>query len=196
MKNRIIQEAREQYMKFGYGKVTMDEIALELGISKKTMYNHFEGKEALLFEVINQLKTEFEGDIQKIENNPPADFKQEIEAVLSVLGNWISRLSNFLPDLKRSVPQAYELLVKYRNDVVLSHGMTILKKGEQLGYVRDGAKSNLALFVFLIAAEKISESKYLQAVPNEMASGFDTQPQPFLKSVLELLYEGLKPVNP
>jgi len=48
VRERIISYAREHFMHEGFSKVTLDEIATELGMSKKTLYKYFEDKEDLL----------------------------------------------------------------------------------------------------------------------------------------------------
>lgn len=48
MKDQILHKATEMYLTHGFKSVTMDEIANELGISKKTIYQHFENKDNLV----------------------------------------------------------------------------------------------------------------------------------------------------
>ena len=48
MENTIIEKAAEMYLTLGFKSVTMDDIASEMGISKKTIYHHFENKNDLV----------------------------------------------------------------------------------------------------------------------------------------------------
>ena len=48
MKETIIFKATELFMKLGFKSVTMDDIAKEMGISKKTIYAHFNNKETIV----------------------------------------------------------------------------------------------------------------------------------------------------
>ena len=48
MKKNIILKATELFMKLGFKSVTMDDIAKEMGISKKTIYTHFSNKETIV----------------------------------------------------------------------------------------------------------------------------------------------------
>ena len=58
-RKRILKAAEELFLKFGIRSVTMDEIASKLGISKKTIYMHFEDKDAIVHEVAtNRMKHE------------------------------------------------------------------------------------------------------------------------------------------
>lgn len=48
MKETILNKTSEIFLKFGYKSVTMDDIANDLGISKKTLYKYFKNKEDLV----------------------------------------------------------------------------------------------------------------------------------------------------
>ena len=50
MKDKIIKKATEMFLKLGFKSVTMDDIANEMCISKKTIYKYFNNKEALVEE--------------------------------------------------------------------------------------------------------------------------------------------------
>lgn len=48
MKDTILKKTGERFLKFGYKSVTMDDIADELAISKKTIYKYFDNKHDLV----------------------------------------------------------------------------------------------------------------------------------------------------
>lgn len=50
MKEKIIKKATEMFLKLGFKSVTMDDIACEMCISKKTIYKYFNNKEKLIEE--------------------------------------------------------------------------------------------------------------------------------------------------
>jgi AcrR family transcriptional regulator len=50
MKEKIIQRATDLFLKLGFKSVTMDDIANEMAISKKTIYTHFKNKTDLVKE--------------------------------------------------------------------------------------------------------------------------------------------------
>lgn len=53
MKNDILEKAGELFWRIGYKSVTMDDIANDMGISKKTIYKYFKNKEILVEESTN-----------------------------------------------------------------------------------------------------------------------------------------------
>lgn len=48
MQQRIVEEAHKLFLNYGIRSISMDEIALKLGISKKTIYQYFADKDALV----------------------------------------------------------------------------------------------------------------------------------------------------
>jgi len=53
-RQRIVDAARGHFFSHGFRSVTMDDLALELGVSKKTLYAHFPGKFDLLEAVLGR----------------------------------------------------------------------------------------------------------------------------------------------
>lgn len=50
MKDKIITKAKDMFLKLGFKSITMDDIACEMCISKKTIYKYFANKESLIEE--------------------------------------------------------------------------------------------------------------------------------------------------
>jgi len=55
VRERIIQRALEQFMTMGIRKVTMDSLASDLNISKRTIYEKFRDKDTLVIECIRHM---------------------------------------------------------------------------------------------------------------------------------------------
>jgi TetR/AcrR family transcriptional regulator, biofilm operon repressor len=66
MKDKIIQKATEMFLKLGFKSVTMDDIASEMCISKKTIYKFFVNKELLIEEGTTQVHAEMHKIINEI----------------------------------------------------------------------------------------------------------------------------------
>ena len=58
MKDKIINKAKEMFLKLGFKSITMDDIACEMCISKKTIYKYFSNKDILIEESIDLLHKE------------------------------------------------------------------------------------------------------------------------------------------
>lgn len=58
MKDIILKKSLELFTKHGFKMVTMDEIAKDLGISKKTIYTHYKSKDDLVEDTVNYILNE------------------------------------------------------------------------------------------------------------------------------------------
>lgn len=66
MKEKIISKATELFLKLGFKSVTMDDIAAEMGISKKTIYKYFGNKEILIEETVGSMHETIDIAIEEI----------------------------------------------------------------------------------------------------------------------------------
>lgn len=55
LRARILRQARVFLFTHGYARCTMDDLAAELGLSKKTLYVHFAGKDEILAAVVEEV---------------------------------------------------------------------------------------------------------------------------------------------
>lgn len=86
-------------------RLSLDELADKMGISRKTLYNHFESKEALLSAFVQSMMTDMKGTLEAAFNHSSdtkANLLGAFEAV-DILFNDMSPI--FLYDLKRLYPQ-------------------------------------------------------------------------------------------
>ncbi len=192
MKEKILNKAQEKFFKFGYSKVRVDELAEELGISKKTVYNHFRGKEDILLKVIDKMRNDFESDILEIQQNKDLQYIHIVQEALTELGKWVSRIALFTNDLKKHLPSAYAKLTTIRKDVVLKHSTNILNKGVEKGYLKHDSKLHMALFMFLATSERMIDEDYHERLPIEMIQAFPTDASERFKTIVNIIYEGLK----
>ena len=66
MKEKIIKKAAELFLKLGFKSITMDDIACEMCISKKTIYKYFCNKELLIEESTSYMHKKIHGTIDTI----------------------------------------------------------------------------------------------------------------------------------
>ncbi|MGA9637477.1 TetR/AcrR family transcriptional regulator [Flavobacterium sp.] len=66
MKEKIVKKASELFLKLGFKSITMDDIACEMCMSKKTIYKYFCNKEALIKESTAHVHKEVHQIIESI----------------------------------------------------------------------------------------------------------------------------------
>ena len=137
MKERILAEAERLFWKYGVRSVTMEDIAKQLGISKKTIYQHFSDKEQVLYQVIQDktTKSKSEMDCMAVETANPVE---EILSVLNMMQKNADQVSpNLLMDIKRYYPQAFVLFRQYKEDQIMRSILENIQKGILQGLYRN-----------------------------------------------------------
>lgn len=110
MRNKIITKSAELFLSLGFKSVTMDDIANEMGISKKTIYVHFENKTKLVETVTFSLfETICDGIdcICEASNNP---IEELYEVKMFVMHHLNSEKTSPQYQLKKYYPQIFEVL--------------------------------------------------------------------------------------
>ncbi|MFP4414660.1 TetR/AcrR family transcriptional regulator [Coleofasciculus sp.] len=88
-REQIAQAAMQLFIQHGYRETSMDQIAAEADVSKHTIYNHFQSKEGLFIELVEQFiceqfQLEFNSDLS---DEPSAGLRRLAEAFLAKLNN-------------------------------------------------------------------------------------------------------------
>ena len=87
IKERILKQAEQLFLQFGYSKVTMDEIAANLGMSKKTLYKFFPSKEELVREIIYKMRCGVKDYIDDLLANNEMDFVEKLKRLMNLIGS-------------------------------------------------------------------------------------------------------------
>lgn len=84
-RDQVIEAARKLFHKFGFKKVSMDEIAKEAGVTKKTIYMYFGSKEELLKYFIQEEIKNMEKIVEEIEAKNLEFFETVNQAIYEIL---------------------------------------------------------------------------------------------------------------
>ena len=115
-KSRIQKAAHDLVMQYGIRSVSMDDIAANLGISKKTIYQYFHDKdeliEAVVDEVIDTNQCACNADISRSENAV-----HEIFLVMEMMAEMLKTMNPFiLHDMQKYHPAAFSKFKKHKNE--------------------------------------------------------------------------------
>jgi AcrR family transcriptional regulator len=136
MYQKILRHATDKFIILGFKSVTMDEIAQDLGISKKTLYQYFRNKEDLVeatslnvFEAISNGIDE----IQAMKKNPIEEIYMIKDFVIKILKN---EQSSPQYQLKKFYPLIYNNIQEKVFDKMSSCVINSLQRGIEMGIFR------------------------------------------------------------
>lgn len=137
MKEKIIKKASELFLKLGFKSVTMDDIACEMCISKKTIYKYFCNKEILIQESTETLHQEVHSIIDTIvaQNHNAIEENFKIRKMFSEILKTSADTSPIY-QLKKYYPDIYEkVMLKEVNECSMWFKKNI-EKGIESGLYR------------------------------------------------------------
>jgi AcrR family transcriptional regulator len=148
--------ARERFWEQGFSKVTMDELAYNLGISKKTLYVHFPNKRALLREsLLNNLK-EIETGLQKILNSDNQDFAVRLREVFTYLKQVLPKPGPvFFTDMQRFTNDVWQEIDRERLRILREHFEVFFETGVQIGVLRPDLECKTLISILLTLVQQM-----------------------------------------
>ncbi|WP_046755918.1 TetR/AcrR family transcriptional regulator [Kordia jejudonensis] len=136
MKEKIKTTATELFLNLGFKSVTMDDIANEMAISKKTIYTHFNNKTALVNEVTGSLFCEISEGIDLICAAEKNSIEELYEIKRFVMEHLKDEKSSPQYQLQKYYPKIYMNLKKKQFDVMQDCVKDNLKRGIDSGMYR------------------------------------------------------------
>lgn len=158
-KDVLLLRAAGVFLRLGLKSVTMDTLANELGVSKKTLYKHFEDKNELVNAIIEQrLEMDKQVCAQDFEIAENA-----IDALLRISRTIMENIGSINPtvffDLKKNYPQAYQKIVNHKKEFVYNTYKSNIERGITEGLFRENmdpdviAKMHVAMTDVIMGGE-------------------------------------------
>lgn len=156
LKDEILQKATDLFCRFGASRVTMDEIAQEFGISKKTLYQYYSSKNDLLKEVTDSIYSQIQCRNQSLLKNSEMNFLEKInELIKSSLEN-ISRTEVLKKDLQKNFPDLWTHYSNLHSQDYPEYLEKLLREGIAKGQIRRDINIPIVLMIFSSCLESLA----------------------------------------
>jgi AcrR family transcriptional regulator len=113
MRERIILKTYEMAKRYGFRRLSMDELAKELGISKKTIYKYFADKQQLIEQVM-QYQVDLDITLTNAAFNAVDDLRGKLDVIMGLIQEeqlpiWV------VEELQQYFPLAYEISFRVKD---------------------------------------------------------------------------------
>lgn len=151
---RILRQARGEFFALGYSSFTMDALAAELGMSKKTLYVHFAGKDEIVAAIIDDLAAEIRADADALLRNRELNLAEKLRGFVEGTVERMEALSpRTMRDLQRFAPRLYARVEEVRGKTLPYVFGRFLEEGQLAGLVRTTVPAGFAIEFFLHAMQ-------------------------------------------
>src|SRR5438477_2843818 len=182
IRQRIVDAARAHFFSHGFRSVTMDDLAEELGISKKTLYAHFPGKIDLLEAVLADKLAGVEAKLKEVTHAHPHDFPATLQELLTGTQRELDEIKPpFVRDMRQKAPEVFKLVERRRAALIQRYFGRFFVEEQRAGMVRKDVPAKLIIEILLATVQSImnpAKMEELGMTPKEGYTGI-------LKIVLE-----------
>lgn len=181
---RIIAGARRHFLAEGFRGVTMDDLAAELGMSKKTLYAHFASKIALVEAVMRAKFSEVETELAAIETAEKSDFASLLHAMLATVQRQTAEIQPpFLRDIRTEAPELYRLVEEKRAGLIQKHFGKLFREGRRTGMIRKDIPAWLIIEIMLAAVRALVNPQRLLEL--------ELTPKAAFTAIISVMLEGV-----
>jgi AcrR family transcriptional regulator len=179
---KIVEAARRHFFSHGFRGVTMDDLATELGISKKTLYAHFPSKTALLEAVLADKFESVSKELERIGREHPRDFPGALHGLLAGTMRELDEIKPpFVRDMRQKAPHIFKRVERRRAEVIERSFGKLFVEGQRTGMVRKDIPAKLMIEILLGAVQAIVNPGKIQDLGLTPKIGFSG----IIKIVLE-----------
>lgn len=182
---RIIAAARRHFFAHGFRGVTMDDLAAELGMSKKTLYGSFPSKMDLLRAVLLDKFHSIETDLDHVSGQDRADVLVALREMLACVQRHAAEIQPpFVRDVRREAPEMFDLVQSRRRAVIQRYFGKLFDDGRRAGIVRRDIPTRVMIEILLSATEAIINPAKMAELGLTPKTGFSTVITVILEGVL------------
>jgi Transcriptional regulator len=143
IKDRIKQKADELFMRYGIKSITMDEIANQLGISKKTIYQEFGDKDELVDEVISDILS---GNQKRCiqDRGVAANAIHEVFLAMEMIQEMFENMNpTILYDMERNHPATFQKFQQHKYKFLFQTIKENIERGKKENLFRENVNSEV-----------------------------------------------------
>jgi hypothetical protein len=182
-KEKILRFSQKKFLNEGFYKITMDEIAKELQVSKKTIYKYFPSKEKLVEEISEEIITGINCDLDCI-----IDVKENVVVkFVRVLNMYSNKMmypnEKWYRDLQLHMPHIWQQLDKLRTDRIHSGLKILLEQGRKEKLV-ENIPSEIIITSFITTVRSIINPDFIFKNKFSMQEAFKYTFEMFLNGIL------------
>jgi AcrR family transcriptional regulator len=153
----------------------MDDLANELGISKKTLYTYFPGKVDLLEAVLVDKFASVESTLKDASLAHPGDFSAALHDLLANARRELDEIKPpFVRDIRQKAPHVFKVIERRRGALFERYFGKLFLEGQRAGMVRKDVPTNLMIEILLAMVQAImnpAKMEELGMVPKEGFAG-------------------------
>lgn len=161
VKEKIFSACQDRFIKEGFASVSVDEIATDLAMSKKTFYKCFSSKEDLVQQIIERFMGTIRSNVERIMLSDTSAV-EKLSEVITMIATNASRLSPaFGRDIHRRMPHLWKHIEEFRRQRISDVFTRLNRQGVEEGTMRADMNDRVFLMSVLASIDRIMQPEVL-----------------------------------
>jgi AcrR family transcriptional regulator len=157
---KIIEQIEDKLFKEGFYKTTMDDVALELGMSKKTIYKFFPSKEDLVMAIAKHFMNRMKSKILPALNSDKNAI-EKLRELIKILAGAAEKISNKrMEEMKRHFPGIWNEIDSFRTKMMFENITKIINQGKAEGLFIDYPTS-IVMTILVVSVRSIVNPDFI-----------------------------------
>lgn len=160
-RTELLGNVLAMFSRYGIRSVTMDDISRELGVSKKTLYQHVADKNDLIDRVIELELVQKRSFMEELNGSTANAIDQLIQVNRQIHSTLSSHNPTFYYDLKKYYPEIFRKWMDARRKRMFELITSNMNKGKQEGLYRKNLNENVIARLYLARMEMLNDNEII-----------------------------------
>lgn len=158
--NKIIEQTEDKFFRDGFYKTTMDEIAAELRMSKKTIYKFFPSKDDLVMAIANNFMKGMKSKIVPALSSEKNAI-EKLEELIKILAKGSEKITiQRMEEIRRYYPNLWDEIDKFRTQMMFGNITKVIDQGKKEGLFID-YPTNIVMNVLVASVRNVVNPEFI-----------------------------------
>lgn len=179
----LMERIVDLFMHEGISHQTMEGIADNVGVSKRTLYKYFPNKEILIDLAIQYKLESIEAQIVKMLSSG-TPILERLTGFFTIIEKALKPMQNkLMMDISRNAPWIWPKIDEFRHNRILNHLGALLKEGYEQGYLRSDLNLDAISLIYMAIIEQVGRP--------EIMSKLNIPPSQMVETVIGVVFQGI-----
>lgn len=157
---KILDFCENKFTQYGFWDISLDVLAKELRISKKTFYKYFSSKDEIIERVVENVTTKIAKSVENIVKSEGTSPEKLFKLIEFISQRFITISEKWLADLSIHYPELWEGLENFRENMINKNLTEIIVQGQNEGLIKE-YPVNLIMTIYLSSIRGVANPKFI-----------------------------------
>lgn len=189
---KILEAAYSLFLEKGYRHTTMDDIAMILGMSKKTLYKYYPGKLELLAASFEVVKTKISSKVEALLENKYIAYPLKLKSTATMIASYLTPINpELFEDLREYAPEIWRELEEYITESAYVRFHQLLIQGKKQGFIQPNVNVSLVVMMYASSIQSLLDPKFSAQFPALIQEEMKVSPSEIYEQAIGIIYRGI-----